>query len=788
MNPLIFGKNTEENIVNLTLKNDRLHIYKESGGKVTTEIIPYSPWVLTNQKARPHSEQLKGNQFWKWMTSMTCEKFEELQGTWNRAVWLPRSVEECATLAEGFTLYKGMTVTDVSILSFDIESAGLNMDGDAEVFIISNTIRRNNKTEKLVFSLEDYDNSKQMIEVWCSWVREVNPSILCGHNIFSYDLPYLTHVFGANLPLGRDGSKLSFDEKVSKFRKDGSQQYDYRNVRITGREIVDTFFLAMKWDQAARELPSYGLKPIIKFLGLEKEGRTFIDAAKMRIYFENRRNDPDTWQTALDYALDDSEDSLKLFDKMIPAYFYLAQSVPKTLQQMVNEATGSQLDSLMIRSYLQDGYSQPRTSGKADFEGAISMGIPGIYDWVFKADVSSLYPSIMLEYQIHDEKKDPNNHMLQMLKYFRDERLKYKAKAKLGDKYAEGMSESFKVAINSLYGFLAAGFLLYNYPEGAAQVTRRGRDILLKAVEWATGHTLKKVVKKIANEGTDDEETKYEWILGDKVCEGKGFKLVNTDTDSFSATMGKQVNKAQFAEILKELNALYPALISWEDDSIYEKVVVVKAKNYVLVKSAEYAKPGEDRVKIKGSSLTDQKKEPALIEMLEEMIKKILANEAHLLPAVYNEYIREAVNIKDISRWAKKLTVTKSVLNPKRANEQKPMNAITETIERGIIEKISEGDKIWLYTAIDGLTQKVVKGVPIFNKKGGPIMVPNSFLRDIRLYNKDAYSKYYIARVYATLEILTNVIDLTQFIDFTVKRNEKHLINLTFNKNNVNVS
>jgi DNA polymerase elongation subunit (family B) len=794
MNPLIFGKNTESNIVNLTLKNDKLYIYKEEPTGVTEEIIPYSPWVLTNKKARPYSERLKGDQYWSWITTTTCDKYLALQGTWNKAIWLPRSIEECATLTEGFTLFKGMNVADVSILSTDIEGAGLMLDNEAEVFIIANTLRKNGVILRKLFRLDNYENSGEMIEDWCKWVREVNPSIICGHNFFSYDLPYLTHVFGRALPLGRDGSTLVFDEKVSRFRKDGSQEYDYHNARITGREIVDTFFLSMKWDQAARELPSYGLKPVIKFLGLEKQGRVFVDASKTRQYYENRHNDMNMWMNVCTYALDDSEDALKLYDKMIPAYFYLTQSVPKSLQQMINEATGSQLDSLMIRSYLQDGHSQPRTSGKADFEGAISMGIPGIYDWVFKADVSSLYPSIMLQYNIHDSQKDPNNHMIEMLRYFRDERLKHKKNAKTGDKYAEGMSEALKVAINSLYGFMGAGYLLYNFPDGASQVTRRGREILLKAVEWATGHTLIKVPKKVKNAGTEDEETQYEWIVdtSKKVCQGQGFTLVNTDTDSFSATMNRPITRDEFTKILKDLNSIYPDLISWEDDNIYEKVVVVKAKNYVLLKSQEYSKPGADRLTIKGSSLTDQKKEPALIEMLETMIDAIIGGRKYSLPEIYDKYVLEACNIENIERWSRKVTVTKSVLNAKRANEQKPLDAIHEAISRGLMEKISEGDKVWLYTTVSGEIQAMAKGEPIVMKKTGePKMIPNIILRDNRLYNNDAHVEHYIDRVYSTLIILKNVLDLTQFTDYTVKRNRLLLDNLTktltFNKNSATV-
>lgn len=769
MNKLIFGRDQTQNITNISFKDGLVHLFMEINGEVKTESFEYSPWVLSGRKLTSYSERLKGDQHYKYLTPVSINKYNEVSQNYNRELWFPRQIEECLMLCEGYTYFKGMKAKDVSILSFDIETSGLVMDETSQVFLISNTFRRNGEITKRLFSIEDYDNQCDMVEAWCTWIRQINPSILCGHNILSYDLPYLNNI--GHLKLGRDGSDAEFAEKTSKVRKDGSQQYDYHNVKIFGREIVDTFFLSLKYD-IGREFPSYGLKPIIKHLGLEKADRIFIDASQIRKYYNDRLEFPEMWEKTKAYAADDSDDALKLFDIMIPAYFYLAQSIPKTMQQMVNEASGSQLDGLMIRSYLQDGYSQPKTSNKVPFEGAISMGIPGVYDNVLKADIAALYPSVMLEYDIHDKKKDPYNHMIQMLKYFRNERLLNKKKAKeTGEKYFDDMQNAQKIMINSLYGFLGSGFLLYNYPEGGAAVTRYGREILLKGVQWATGHTLEKMVKEVVNEGTEDEEINYEWKFGTKTGEGRGYTLVNVDTDSFSITNGNPTTSSMFDNELKELNKLYSDLIRWENDGIYEKVIVIRAKNYVLVK--------EGKVKFKGSAVTDQKKEPALTEMLETMLHALLNDERAALPVIYRNYIREAMNIQFINRWATKKTVTKSVLKPQRLTEQKVLNAINESVNKGIVEGVQEGDKLWLYNTIDGEIQVQAKGEPVFYKDGRPKMKTNDILRDVRLWNKDDDKLHYVDRVYKTVQILSNVVNMEHFIDFGKKSNQEALKDLT---------
>src|SRR6185369_7695949 len=130
----------------------------------------------------------------------------------------------------------------------------------------------------------------EMIEEWCKWVREVNPSIICGHNIQSFDLGYIAFIadkFNVQLALGRDGSNLTFQNYESKFRKDATQFLHYHKAKIYGREIVDTLFLAIKYD-VGRKYESYGLKNIIKQEGLEVKDRQFYDAAKIRYNYHNK--------------------------------------------------------------------------------------------------------------------------------------------------------------------------------------------------------------------------------------------------------------------------------------------------------------------------------------------------------------------------------------------------------------------------------------------------------------------------------------------------------------------
>lgn len=777
--PLIFGKGQTEQIVNITVDNEQVFIYKSDG---SVDISEYFNWAV-GAHYDDGCTRLKGHQYYKYIKDLPEDQFYMLKDNWNPRIWTPRTASEGFMLRSGETYYKGMKVSDVSLLSFDLEATSLDKD-DPEAFIplVSTTFRDTyGKIEKRLFDFFEYchftsgDAKINMMKAINAYVASKNPDIILGHNILSYDLPYFDKN-STGLTWGRDGSRIIFDEKVSKMRKDGSQQYEFHNAYINGREIVDTFFLSLKYD-LAREFPSYGLKSIEKHLGLVAEDRTWdFQTWPVKKLIEARKDgNNEIWEKFRQYCQDDSDSPIKMFDLMIPSFFYLCQSVPKTLQQVINEASGSQLDSLMIRSYLQNGYSLPKSSKKEEFEGAISMGVPGIYDNVRKVDVASLYPSIMLQYEIYDKKKDPDRHMLKMLEYFRTERLTNKQLAKqTKDKYYDDLQNAQKILINSMFGFMGAGYLLYNYPNGAREVCKHGREILLKGVERFTGHTLNKVIKSTRNEGTEDEEDKYHWVIGDSVCDGLNYSLVNTDTDSFSYTNGILPTKEEFDKELQDLNSLYPKLINWEkdgEDGIFDKIIVVKAKNYVLVRKG--------KVKYKGSSLTDQKKEPRLLRLLKELIAVLLyvpsfEKDQELL-ALYAECCREVVFKFNITDWITKKTITDSVLNAKRLNERKVLDACNQAIAAKIIEGIQGGDKVYLYQALDGEIQAKAKGELVFSKKGEPKMIENAILKFPELYNGDHDKYHYIERVYNTLKILENVIDITKFEKYHLKKNREKL-------------
>lgn len=704
-NNLLAGKNNIQRIVSIECKDSIAELFiQQSNGEIKKETFPTTNWFVTKEEFDSTSIPLKGDLPYKFIRFMeTDREFFGLKKVSTDIFSISNSKERCMVY-EGFTYFKGLKHNEVSVLSFDIETTTLEHNKDAKILLIANTFRKNGNITKRMFCYDEFLDQGEMLKAWCKWVKDIDPSIITGHNIDMYDLPYISFIAEkeeVKLSLGRNNSSLYYDSWESKFRKDSTQFYHYHKPKIYGREIIDTLFLSLKYD-VGRKYENYKLKNIIQQEGLEKKNRTFYDAGQIR----NKYQIQEEWSKIKAYAQDDGDDALALYDLMSPPFFYSAQIIPKSYQLITESAEGSKINSMMIRSYLQEGYSLPEASEKEPLKGAISLGNPGIYKNVFKVDVASLYPSIMIQYGVYDPLKDPNANFLTIVKELTQQRLENKKKAKeTGDSYYSGLEQSQKVLINSAYGFLSTTGLIFNSPEKAAFITATGREILETAIGW---------------------------------CKDNGFKLVNADTDSISFSKGNEtfISKEERGELLKSLNSLFPERIRFEDDGYYTKLIVLGPKNYIL-------QTEDNKIKIKGSSLKDQKKEPALLEFIQVIINSILEEKYNYLE-IYSNYIKEILNITDIKRWSSKKSITEKVLNGTRTNETKIKDAIKDS-------EYKEGDKAYMFFDEDD-TLKLVE-----NFKGS--------------YNKNTLLK----KLYKTSLAFETVIPKETFLNYSLKRSKKLL-------------
>lgn len=782
----LFGKDKRTKIVNVDAKDDLFYIWYSNG---RVETLPCVYWVLAEKNLDGKFERLDGECHFKFARTFETEtKLKDYKKRFYKALYSINSIVEQQLCYYGITVHKDLDFNKLRVLSFDIESTGTQLDKGAKVLIISNTYWDGVSITRDLFVLdEDEENAAQMLLDWCDAVAKFNPSIITGHNILGFDLPYMNYVakrLKVELTLGRDRSVMTINSRASNYRVDGSQTWEYRDIKIFGREVVDGMFLAVKYDAATREFPSWGLKPIIEHLGLVAEGRQFYDASQIG----KNWHIPEERARIIEYCKDDGDDSLELFKLMAPSLFYAARSIPKPFQTIVNTATGGWLNSILVRAYVQNEHSVPKANEYSPVTGGISFGVPGIHKNVWKIDIKSMYPSIMRNYRINDPKKDPNNVFFKLVDFNTVSRFEFKKKGKeTGEKYYKDLDAAAKIFINSAYGLLGTGGLNYNNFNNADMITSIGRRILSLSMIWATGgdveywfhpeYTLDGEYKNV------EHDKKYEKYLSLKEFTPHNFVICNADTDSIAF---KKEDESEFTEderkqLLAEINSLLPELIEYEDDGLFTKFVVNKAKNYVLYDGEE--------IKVKGSSFKDAKKEPAMKEMMNRIIKEYLIHETKDYVEIYEDYIDEVFNMKDINRWAGKKNVTEKVMNNDRTTEAKVRDAMEEMDEDVVV-----GDKIYLYNAIDGEEQASAKGELLWSKISKkdyqaqgleklpmkddcdhkeksfcygcnphlcyPKMIPRRVLKHVDLFKNDHDVAHYLKRVYDTINIFSNIIDM----------------------------
>ena len=216
------------------------------------------------------------------------------------------------------------------------------------------------------------------------------------------------------------------------------------------------------------------------------------------------------------------------------------------------------------------------------------------------------------------------------------------------------------------------------------------------------------------------------------------FQLTNADTDSIMIHKDQcsPFSREERTELLNEINELSPKGLVWEDDGYYTNVIILKAKNYIL-------KNEDGKITYKGSALKSSKTEPALKEFLNKIIDSILTEKFNYTE-IYNEFVNEILNVKDIKRWASKKSLTSTTYESERANETKIIDAIKGT-------EYKEGDRIFTY----------------FDKEGNLKLVEN--------YNNDHDIGRLLKKLHSTSKVFDAVIPKDTFINYSLKKNFKLL-------------
>ena len=634
LNRYLYGTDNTECIVAVERSGgDRMRVWRRVDGKVEEERVAFRPWLLAeDEPAWPdlagdlRPTRLAGEATYKWFVE--CRNwgvYQEARSRLRDAGADPLvfgSPVQQYLISSGRTLMKGMTYDDLLRMQIDIESTSLDpQDPKARVLLVS---VRTSAGEERLFGAADEDECT-ILENFSSYIREADPDMIEGHNIFNYDFPYLAAraaACGVPLAWGRDGSVLRAGTNRAQF-KVGARTVPYQPWSVYGRHIIDTYQQIQRYDVAGN-LSGYGLKPVIEALGYTRGDREFIPGDEIAAAWESDR------ERVLRYALDDVRDVSVLSELCVPTEFYQSQIVPDALQAIATGGPGEKLNDLMVRIYLGERQSVPRPEPSREYPGGYADILQtGVFTPVVKCDVESMYPSIMLTWGI-GSKREPLGVLLPLLRELTQRRLHAKAQARATQgrerDYWGGIQGSFKVLINCFYGCLGYGRGIFNDYDAATAVTLKGQEII------------KSVMQGLENAGAT---------------------VIEVDTDGVYFVPPPDLSRDEPAEeaFVAKISDTLPQGISVAHDGSYAGMVSLRMKNYALVER-------DGRVIMKGSSLRSRRDEPLLRRFMRDALALFVAGSTEQVRDLYFDTAariqRRDYPPRDICRWE---TVTEKTFN-----------------------------------------------------------------------------------------------------------------------------
>ncbi len=622
---LLYGTDPLPRIVAVeTAGPSKMRLYQRtSADEIESSLEPFEPWLILDQepewprlREQYRTERLHGEAHFCWLVIFR---------TWSAFLTARTLLEEAGIEWAGFrapveqylafsgrTLFKTMDYADLVRLQLDIETTGLEPEApDARILLV---VISSTRGEELALGANGEDEAtilQQMNEA----ITRIDPDIIEGHNIYNFDLPYIRARAAAhkiNLPWGRDGSALSATNE-QRFRA-MARSLPYTPHYAYGRHFLDTYHQIQRYDSAG-VMTSYGLKEAMVALGLVREDRTFVRGEMIAEKFAAER------EQVVAYALDDIRDVATLSALAAPTEFYQAQMLPRSFQRTATGGTGGKINDLFLRAYLAARQSIPKPAPTQPYPGGWSeVREVGIFRPIVKCDVESLYPAIMLTDQIGAE-SDTLGVMLPLLRELTTRRLyaKNQARKAQGEDFAiwQGLQSSFKVLINSFYGYLGFSQAFFNDFNAAERITLRGQELL------------KQIVAELERTGAQPIE-------------------VDTDGVYFVPPTNISGLTAEQAYIAQIGAATLPRGINLAFDGRYAAMISLKTKTYIL---KEYS--GE--LLIKGSSLRSRRDEPFLRRFISEAAELLIANARDDLRKLYFATARQLqgheLSPRDFGRW-----------------------------------------------------------------------------------------------------------------------------------------
>jgi DNA polymerase I len=518
-----------------------------------------------------------------------------------------RPLENAFLLQRRERLFRELSFAQIRRCQLDIETAseaeGVFSDASKPTDrVLAIGLQFGTRQRLLVLEAMTDEAERKLLLEFNDTLRSEDPDTIEGHNLFKFDLDYLRQrAKRLKVPCawGRFGQKATFRNSRLKVAE---RWIDFPRADLPGRTVIDTYLLVQMYDITTREMTSYGLKDVAVYFGITSEdaaesgGRTYLAGDKIHAAFQQDR------ERFLAYLADDLRETKGIADLLLPTYFEQTKTFPILLQDATLRGTTAKIDLLFLEEYYHARQACPSPAEVAPFEGGYTRSFKeGVFKHVLHFDVASLYPSLLLQIG-RNPRNDSLGVFIPLLSRLREYRLKFKQLARTAETEElraeyQARQTNFKILINSFYGYLGFANARFGDGELAAEVTRRGRELLQVLI---------------------DEFAKH------------GCTILEADTDGIYLSSETFFDRPE--ELLAKVEAVLPKGIELEYDGRYTAMFCYKAKNYALYDGT--------KLTIRGSALRSRGIEPYLKKISDRLIRFLVGAETESPLVLVEDYRR----------------------------------------------------------------------------------------------------------------------------------------------------
>ena len=489
-------------------------------------------------------------------------------------------------LATGQTYYNKMALEEVKTLALRVytETDLLDEPGDDPDRIMAVGLKVSGSDEGLL--IEEEDEAKLLWRLRGN-LKKIDADLIVGHQLFNRDLDRLNtrcKKHKVKQDFGRDEARLSGRRTRMMVAE---KTLDYRRFQLGGVEFADSWILSILHDVSGREMMGYDFEDVTEHFRLPRGGAR--DSLAVRV------------ETDLNSLLE-------LHRRLIYPYFLQSQIFPLSFENVILRGNATRINHIFLREYYRLGHSIPQKPDVVDFAGGLTaQEHSGCAYGVYHCDVASLYPSLIVSQDLGPA-QDQLHIFTGLLETLRDFRLLTKARFKEAENPSESaffgnLQTTFKILINSFYGYLGFGQGHFADFERAAEVTRQGRELLKDMMAW---------------------------------LKSKGAAILEVDTDGIYFVPSEEFATDAWID---ELNTALARGVQIEFDGRYPGMYCHKMKNYALLED-------DGNLILRGSGLRSRALEPYLRNFIEDLIRTSLDEGAQAREGVLKKYEEKLKNGK----------------------------------------------------------------------------------------------------------------------------------------------